>query len=134
MSNAIKKMALLYIMIPVFVYCVTWIRWYIALFAILALIFFYIKISGSIDCDLQFCRNHKMALIFSCFCLFLWVFLIGLTKQTYQNDDFWVRNPIFRDLCTYRWPIIYDLSLEPSYVQEILGSNKVAFTYYFSWW
>lgn len=63
-----------------------------------------------------------------------WVYLSGIGGFVFQNGDHWVRNPIFRDLSTYSYPVIYDLSKESDLVQKICGSDKVAFSYYFCWW
>jgi hypothetical protein len=64
----------------------------------------------------------------------VWVWLSGIGSMAYQNDDYWVRNPIFKDLSTNSWPVIYDLSKESEVVQSTCGSVKVAFSYYFCWW
>lgn len=64
----------------------------------------------------------------------IWVFLSGIGGYAYQNSDFWARNPVFNDLSTYSWPIIYDLSEEPEIVKSICGNGEVTLSYYFSWW
>lgn len=64
----------------------------------------------------------------------VWVYLSGIGSFVFQNGDYWVRNPIFRDLSTYQYPVIYDLSKESEAVQRICGSERVAFSYYFCWW
>jgi hypothetical protein len=64
----------------------------------------------------------------------IWVYLSGIGSMVYQNSDYWVRNPIFRDLSTCSWPVIFDLSQESEAVQSICGSGTAAFSYYFCWW
>ena len=66
--------------------------------------------------------------------ILLWVYFSGIGSFTYQNGDYWARNPIFRDLSEQPWPVIFDLSKESEIVQNICGSEKVAFSYYFCWW
>lgn len=51
-----------------------------------------------------------------------------------QTGDFLARNPIYRDLCTYDWPIVYDLSKQSDAVQAVVGSGTVAFSYYLTYW
>ncbi len=64
-----------------------------------------------------------------------WSYLSGTGKNVFQNEDYMGRNPIFRDLCNYAWPVIYHMSDEPDYVQALCSANQtVAFDYYFSWW
>jgi hypothetical protein len=62
------------------------------------------------------------------------VVLSGIGGFAWQNSDFWARNPIYRDLSTYSWPVVYDLSEQSTIVQNLLGSGKTAFAYYFTWW
>lgn len=71
---------------------------------------------------------------FTCAASAVWVYLSGIGSYVYQNADYWARNPIFRDLSTYSWPVIYDFSTQSETVQEILGSGTAALSYYFSWW
>ena len=68
------------------------------------------------------------------FALALWVILSGIGGFSYQNTDFFARNPIYRDLIDYPWPVIYDLSTEPLAVQSVLGFGTAAFAYYFCFW
>jgi hypothetical protein len=37
-------------------------------------------------------------------------------------------------LFCFSWPVIYDLSEQSTIVQNLLGSGKTAFAYYFTWW
>lgn len=64
----------------------------------------------------------------------IWVYLSGIGSYTYQNADYWVRNPIFHDLSTYSWPVYYDLSAQSEVVQSVCGKETAAFSYYFTWW
>ena len=58
----------------------------------------------------------------------------GIGCFMYQNWDFIARNPIYRDLCDYEWPIVYDLSQQSDAVKAITGSDTVAFSYYLTYW
>lgn len=64
----------------------------------------------------------------------IWVYLSGIGGYVFQNNDYWVRNPIFHDLSTYSWPVYYDLSTGSEIVRSICGDKVVAFSYYFTWW
>jgi len=64
----------------------------------------------------------------------IWVYLSGIGSYTFQNDDYWVRNPIFHDLSTYSWPVYYDMSTQSEIVQSVCGKEIAAFSYYFTWW
>ena len=58
----------------------------------------------------------------------------GIGSFMYQNFDHIARNPIYRDLCDYKWPIVYDLSQQSDAVKAITGSDTVAFSYYLTYW
>ena len=71
-------------------------------------------------------------------CLFvlvvLWIYFSGIGSFSFQNGDHIVRNPIFRDLINYKWPVIYDLSKMSQNITSITGTDKVMFVYYFAYW
>ena len=56
--------------------------------------------------------------------------LAGIGGFFSQDKDFLVKNPLLRDLCNNGWPLYIDLSKEPQGIQNIIGSDKVAFVYY----
>ncbi len=51
----------------------------------------------------------------------VWVFWSGIGGLFYQSDDFPFRNAVFRDLLTYKWPVIY-------------GGEKGMLSYYIGFW
>ena len=66
--------------------------------------------------------------------LFIWVYFSGIGNYAYQNWDFWVRNPIYNDLCSKSWPMYYNLAEQGQDVTNLLGAEWVAFSYYFAFW
>ena len=64
----------------------------------------------------------------------LWVYFSGIGSFSYQNWDHYMRNAIYRDLCGQPWPVCYDLSKESAIVCHYIGTDKVAFVYYFAFW
>lgn len=132
----IIPLALLYIFLPIIFFCFGWMKIPYAILLTVALIYFgYSFFSHTKDNSIQlFSNNTLLYWIITALVVFAWVYFSGIGGYAYQNDDFWVRNPIYRDLTVCKWPVIYDLAQEPEYVQSICGSGKVAFSYYFSWW
>lgn len=129
--------ALFYVSFPVILFAFGWLHLYYAipLTALLLAMGYFIMKDISKEAEVVLiCKKNVFYWIVSAFVISLWVYISGIGRNVFQNYDFWVRNPIFRDLCTENWPVIYDLSKEPEYVQNLIGSEKVLFAYYFAWW
>ena len=130
-------LSILYLVIPIIIFFFGWMKVYFALPFSAAIVYFaynlYKQLSGKINKKI-FTRENLLFWIVSFICICIWVYFSGIGSFSFQNRDFWVRNPIYRDLCINDWPVIFDLSLEPDYAQAITGTSKVAFSYYFTWW
>lgn len=129
-------LALSYIIIPIIIFFFGWMKLIYALIASLVFILFGFKLCKNIrknDVNLVNKKTLFFWIITIIICV-VWIYFSGIGSFSYQNSDFWVRNPIYRDLCNYNWPVIYDLSLQPTRIQAITGSSQVAFSYYFTWW
>lgn len=64
----------------------------------------------------------------------IWVYFSGIGGFSYQNDDYIVRNAMFRDLINYKWPIIFDITDLNSLINRSTNSSQVALVYYFTFW
>ncbi len=128
-------MAIGYVILPVIVFAFGWTRLWIALIGLFLFCFLSYRLFLSLADAGNFSLSiYKPVWISAFVALALWVILSGIGGYAFQNQDFWARNPIYRDLCNYSWPVIYDLSHEPLHAQEVFGTGSVAFSYYFSWW
>ena len=128
--------SILYIIAPVIVFFFRWLKIIVALIAtipfLLLVYFAYRQLTSE---EIKLVRKESIIYwIIAVVVLGVWVYYSGIGGFSYQNSDHWVRNPIYRDMCRYNWPMIYDLSKESSFVQSITGTGKVAFSYYFTWW
>ncbi len=125
-----------YVILPVMLFFAGWLKMYISIPAVLVCIFLAWSIYRELTLDE--CRLVERAsarfwlIILGVMCVL--VMLSGIGNFSYQNGDFIARNPLYRDVCIYDWPVIYDLSEQTPFVQSIVGSGKVALSYYFSWW
>jgi len=129
---------MLYVCLPVMVFALGWLRLYYAIPVTAVLILFvygsWKQLSGAVPAKSLFCSNTLTFWIVTASVVLLWVYLSGIGGLVWQNGDHVGRNPMFRDLCTQKWPLIIDLSKENDAVQRVCGSGKVGYTYYFSWW
>lgn len=115
-------LAYAYILIPVLIFFLTWLRWYVGIPAALILsagaVFLikkdYLKIDESIVLS---CRMIFISSIIIC----CWVIYSGLGGMFFQTGDNHYRNAIFRDMVNCQWPVIY-------------GEGEKALTYYLMFW
>ena len=127
--------AICYVILPIIIFLIGWTRLWVALIGVAIFIFLACRIFFALSGSESFSFfSEKKIWIASLVVLAVWVLLSGIGGWAFQNQDFWARNPIYRDLSTYSWPVIYDLAKEPYHVQDVFGTGKVAFSYYFSWW
>ena len=128
-------LGLTYLFASLLVFFNTFLNLWGILFSIVFVYFFYKLYLSLIRKDIDlFNKKDIVYWIIAVILIMTWVFLSGIGGFAYQNDDFWARNAIYRDLINYDWPVIYDLSLEPDYVVNLLGTDKVAFSYYYIFW
>lgn len=125
-----------YVVLPILLFLYGWLKLYIAVPALCVFLWFSFRLYKAIATEPvsmisgETRRYWIICLIFAA----AWVYLSGIGSYVYQNDDFWVRNPIFRDLSHRAWPMVFDLSYESELVQSVAGSERVGFSYYFAWW
>ena len=128
--------SVIYIVLPVIMFFAGWLNYAVSIPTVLICAFFILCIYSELthdECriiDRSSAKFWSITLVIMC----VWVILSGIGNLSYQNWDFIARNPIYRDLCTYNWPVMYDFSEQTPYVQSIIGSGKAALSYYFSWW
>nr|MCR5733449.1 hypothetical protein [Lachnospiraceae bacterium] len=137
-DKIITAIGMIYVILPIIIFLFGWLKIYLSLMISAILIIggymIWNEIASDNDKHHLTDRDSRRFWIITIVLSVIWIYLSGIGSLCYQNGDYWVRNPIFRDLSTLKWPVIYDLSLESGKVQEICGSSKVAFSYYFCFW
>lgn len=109
----IRVAAVTYALIPVVLFLTCFLKWYFALFGLVAIGFGYRDIlknkrKNTLRTKTINLRVSTMVIIF--FVALLWCQLGGLNGYLYQTADWDCRNAIFRDLITHRWPVVYESS------------------------
>ncbi len=129
-------LSLLYVFFPVWLFFGGWLKFPLAVFFILLSLWLFLRVSR--DLCVKGGRvgfGYKPEYwITVCVVVFIWVLFSGIGGFSYQNSDYFVRNPIYRDLVQQPWPVFYDLSAQRSAVRAVMGSGEVAFVYYFCFW
>lgn len=140
-DNWLLFAGLVYIILPILIFLLKFTRIYYFLIGLLlfsALI--YSAMAKSAELNNGFAnseltnKNTVKFLLIASGAIFIWVYFSGIGSFAYQNWDFWVRNPIYNDLCTKSWPMYYNLADQGSDVTNLLGAEWVAFSYYFAYW
>lgn len=128
--------SLIYVILPIIIFFFGWMKLPLAILFSAAFIFLLYKLQDGFqisDSNL-FTKENRVYWLTTAAIIFFWTYLSGIGGFTFQNSDYWVRNPIFNDLSNLKWPVFYDLSTQTAHVQSFTGNDTVAFSYYFTWW
>ena len=128
--------SILYVILPPVIFSVGWIKPLIAVPVSLIFLFAAYKIYSDLcsENEIMIFKVPGKFWLYALLIICAWVLCSGIGGFSFQNGDFVARNPTYRDLCDYSWPVKYDLANQSEAAQKILGSGSVVFAYYFSWW
>lgn len=139
-DTMIMELAVLYVVSPIMIFLLGWVKKPIAVLGCILCIYFQAKLikelSNGYTEDIKTQRG-RLFWVISCLVLVLWVLFSGIGGFSYQTGDFFVRNPMFHDLLDHPWPIYFNLSEQPPLVHEVIGSvheDTATYVYYFAWW
>ena len=128
------------ILLPIIIFLYGWTKLYIAVIGTALLIYLGVRIWKSIDynSEISITKNKGFWAV-ALGAIAVWVMFSGIGNFSFQTGDFIVRNPMFRDLYLYRWPVYYHLNDEPEFVQQVIYAKygyatSATYVYYFAWW
>lgn len=136
LDKCMLSLSIMYIILPIIMFLFGWIKLPITLIVSVLIILTVVSLIKNIETgdEISITKNIRFWL-FSLAVIALWTLFSGIGKFSYQTGDFIVRNPMFRDLYLYSWPVTYDLSIQPDLVKNIMGDAQTAtYVYYFTWW
>lgn len=128
-DKLLVRLAYFYIIFPFFLFCIGWLRWYygLGMVAILVISFFLaVKNSEVRNSDAW---KHRYSILLAVIIISVIVFFSGIGMFSYQVEDNYTRNVLFRDLVTHRWP--YRLN-ETGNIPGLNG--PVLYIYYIEYW
>lgn len=134
-SHILLSSGLIWLVLPVMIFMFGWLRLYIAIPAALilgAVSFLAVKdwkkTTYEVEFDIVFVIAAAVLAVLLCTFCDIGEYVWGTTDHAY-------RRAILRDLVNYDWPVIYDLSDQTDPLSiAYLGTGKVAFSYYISYW
>lgn len=80
----------------------------------------------------QFMRNAGVEALVVVMVVLLWTGLSGIGGFSFQNSDFLLRNAVFHDLITFKWPVIYSYLNQQGFPPY--SGHEGALVYYLSYW
>lgn len=138
LDNVVMVLSITYVILPIIIFAFGWLNNILAIVVCALLICLWHNLYKSFSVNsLDIKVIDKSSIVYwiiSISLLIIWICLSGIGGYTYQNYDFWARNAIYSDLINKGWPIIYNLDNMEGVARDYLGSGKVAFSYYFTWW
>lgn len=121
----LQKIAYLYLILPLVIFCTTWFNFYGTSIVMLSLLIscYFIRLSpNKYSLTGISSLTNKKIVLFAFIIASLWCFWSGIGGYIYQSGDFAARNAIYRDLIERSWPVYY----------KYWGG--FALNYYFGFW
>ena len=107
--DKLKNYGILYLSLPLFLFCVLWLKLYIALPILLIFIYIIIRLlrrkGTAADNILEL---NFPAIILIILAVLFWCYTSGIGGGFYQSWDQHFKNAAFRDLINFKWPVIYE--------------------------
>ena len=129
-------LSVFYIVFPIILFVFGWLKLPLAIVVSIPIIFMSFRVFKQISAceEISITVNPRFWVI-ALLTIAVWVLFSGIGNFSFQTGDFIVRNPMFRDLERYSWPVLFDLSEQPDIVKQFTGNNDSAlYVYYFAWW
>ena len=107
--DKLKNYGILYLSLPLFLFCVLWLKLYIALPILLIFIYIIIRLlrrKGTAANNIL--ELNLPAIILIILAVLFWCYTSGIGGGFYQSWDQHFKNAAFRDLINFKWPVIYE--------------------------
>jgi len=102
-----KRLSILYLIIPFFLFLFGWIRLIIAIPLALVILFALYKLLVTNN-NLSLSSNHwSLSTVYWLLVIVFWLLLSGIGGYAFQNWDHNWRNVVLRDLMNFDWPVYY---------------------------
>jgi hypothetical protein len=126
-SEWIRRISILYLLIPFLIFCLGYLKPFISLCITLIFVWLIIKNWRSTTQESRSWLLSRRNIVFTFLIVLLWVGLSGIGGFAFQNIDFHIRNAIFRDLINFDWPVKY-------YTNPSNPSIPYNLVYYIGFW
>ena len=129
--SLIKKIAYIYLLIPVLIFCAGWLNGIMAILLCCLIVGSLISLFPK-ESQSDFIHVKPWNGILTLVVLIIWVGLSGIGGYAFQNWDHHSRNAVFSDLINFSWPVSYHL--DAGVAQRFGAPPDVILSYYFGFW
>ena len=110
----------LYLFLPIFIFCFTWIKTVYALLIFIPLIIFFVKHFSDVfyknEMKLVKTKRDIIILVITMIILVFWLYFSGIGGFTFQNNDWDKHNALLHDLINNPWPVRYEINGDIGYL------------------
>ena len=128
--NSLQFQSLIYLSLPLFLFSVGFLRWYVAIIMVGAILYstYSVYTLHSLkDTNWKLNRCQVVgAISVALFCCFF----LGVSGYWSQSYDWVVKNPLLNELTYSPWPLVIDNSKASIQVKDICGEDRVGLVYY----
>jgi hypothetical protein len=137
-DKAMITLSFLYLALPTALFLFGWLK---APYAFILVVCLSLAMFAAIrDCEsIVLCRDYRQFMrdagaeaLAVVIVVLLWTGLSGIGGFSFQNSDFLLRNAVFHDLVTFKWPVIYSYLNEQGFPPY--SGHEGALVYYLSYW
>lgn len=130
-NQLLIKSSLAYLSLPLLLFGVFWLQWYVAIIFVgsfLGGLYFFLNQLETTPIKTDFFKNTPKKLLLIIFVVSLgWLLLSGVGGFGLQQSDYSKHNPIFHDLITMNWPVVYDTSNIEGLPEKSILSYYIAY-------
>lgn len=129
-TKSLLYQSLFYLSLPLLVFCVGFLRWYVAIIIVLASLWSAYSIYRLHSLDDDIWELRRIQVIQSIAVAFFCCFFLGISGYWTQSYDWIVKNPLLNELTYSPWPLVIDNSEATSEVKAVCGEDRVGLVYY----
>lgn len=129
-TNSLLSQSLLYLSFPLILFCVGFLRWYVAIVMVVASLWSAYSIYRFHSLDDDAWHLNRIQVVESIAVALFCCFFLGVSGYWTQSYDWIVKNPLLNELTYSSWPLFIDNSEATSEVKAICGEDRVALVYY----
>lgn len=127
-KRIIYKMSICYLALPMFIFFVGYLKWYVALVALLIAFVSCWQVCCQVSERGEYKKTGQWYMLIAALMI---TYLLGVGGYFTQSSDWMAKNPVLNDLVCESWPVIVYPQQMSKTIQEVCGTQPVALVYYF---
>lgn len=129
-SKITNIMALGYLLVPLLIFVVGYLKWYIAVGSVVIVVIAAWQFLHSLaDAEIERNSVAYQPMLFGTAVIV--AFLLGVGGYYTQSTDWMAKNPVLNDMVVESWPVIVRPQTMSVEIQQVCGSQSLGLVYYF---